>query len=248
MFYFFKSFYKNSLKELLLSYTKEQFDLKLALNKTKHLDEFGREVPAWDQGFINYFLKNILIDIDSIAKYAIFPICEQYFSDISGITTNVGEGLNNLMHAMLEEKLMPVDTVVSVMHFLSIYYCNEIKRGFCNIGEFKLKPEFLNLKQRKDELEGELRPTLGPKELRKNFNKNKDEPKELICSTISISSSQQSSYQESIERACKLPDSDDSDKKSIDENENTLKEDMSRYIKIDMSSKGTCDCEAKTNC
>ena len=38
-----------------LSNTKEQFDLKLTLNKTKHLDEFGREVPTWDQGFIKVF-------------------------------------------------------------------------------------------------------------------------------------------------------------------------------------------------
>ena len=47
----------------------------LAQKKTKNIDEFGRVVPAWDKGFIEYFNKNILIDIDAIAKYAVLSIC-----------------------------------------------------------------------------------------------------------------------------------------------------------------------------
>ena len=45
------------------------------------------------------------------------------------VSGELGEGLNNLMHAMLKEKLMPLETVVSIKQFLSIYYSNEIKRG-----------------------------------------------------------------------------------------------------------------------
>jgi hypothetical protein len=45
------------------------------------------------------------------------------------VSGELGEGLNNLMHAMLKEKLMPLETVVSIKQVLSLYYSNEIKRG-----------------------------------------------------------------------------------------------------------------------
>ncbi len=88
---------------------------------------------------------------------------------------------------MLEKKLMPIDTVVAMVQYLSIYYCNEIKRGWCNIGEFKLLPEFIKFKHEKSELEGVIRPTLGPTELIRHLNSNREEMKIWIIITIGYS-------------------------------------------------------------
>jgi hypothetical protein len=40
------------------------------------------------------------------------------------VSGDLGEGLNNLMHALLKEKLMPLDTVVSITQFLSFWALN----------------------------------------------------------------------------------------------------------------------------
>ena len=51
--------------------------------------------------------------------------------------------MNHLFKDVQEHKELPLDTVVLSFLQLSIYYSNEIKKGFGNCGNYKLKPEFL---------------------------------------------------------------------------------------------------------
>ena len=65
------------------------------------------------------------------------------FNGMSGMsTTSPAEGLNSLFEKVMEHKQRPVDVLNIAMLQLSIHYCNEIKLGFTNIGNYKLKQEF----------------------------------------------------------------------------------------------------------
>ena len=66
----------------------------------------------------------------------------QLFNPISGITTNQAEGLNRLYKDLQENKELPLDVSVLGFYQLSIFYCNSIRLGYGNSGEYKLRAEF----------------------------------------------------------------------------------------------------------
>ncbi len=66
-------YYVTSFREIMLQNTKENFDLVLA-----------EKSSVWDGKFLEYFNKNILTDIDSIAKYKIIEHVGHYFNLKSG--------------------------------------------------------------------------------------------------------------------------------------------------------------------
>jgi hypothetical protein len=59
---------------------------------------------------------------------------------------------NNLLKMVLKRHHRPVDVVNLSLLQLSIYFCNEIKLGFSNNGEFKLKPEYIENKTEKEHI------------------------------------------------------------------------------------------------
>ena len=65
--------YVSSVREIMLQTTKENFDSVLIEKKA-----------LWSNVFNNYFDKNIMTDVSSIARYAIKETVQDYFNPISG--------------------------------------------------------------------------------------------------------------------------------------------------------------------
>lgn len=64
------------------------------------------------------------------------------FNSYTGITTSQAEGMNNLYKSLQDHRELPLDIVALGFLLMSFYYDNEIKRGFGNTGNYKLRPEF----------------------------------------------------------------------------------------------------------
>ena len=173
------AFYIEGVRELMLQNTRLDFD-KLYLKKKKgYTNNFGTVIPGWKEPFIQYFENNILPDIESIAKFSILPICGDYFNEFTGITTNHGEGLNNLYKLLLERTSMPLDIVVLCFFHLSIYYSNEIKLGFANNGNYRLKSEFHKYAIPRSMIL--TRATTNPATLIQDLLKNPDDFQKISC-------------------------------------------------------------------
>lgn len=111
--------------------------------------------------------------MDSIAAFSVRSYCSEYFNDMTGITTNQSEGLNKLFKDIQQYKELPLDVVILSFLQLSIYYCNEIKKGYGNSGNYRLKPEFDSYYI--DTRYVELRDSISPSEIIKNILQDKDE-------------------------------------------------------------------------
>ncbi len=59
--------------------------------------------------------------------------------------TNGGEGLNNLISLVMENKRRPVDILAFSLYRLSVYYSNEIMLGYSGTGQYKLKDRYLDM-------------------------------------------------------------------------------------------------------
>ena len=81
-------------------------------------------------------------------------------------------GQNNLFKDINERRELPLDIVVLSCYQLSIYYCNEIKRGFGNTGNYKLKFEYKE-NYFIDSAYVELRETTAPSDIIKSLVGNK---------------------------------------------------------------------------
>ena len=64
------------------------------------------------------------------------------FNPYSGITNNISEGMNTVLKRLVDLKEVPLDTVVFCISYLQNYYWNEILRGFCDMGNYRLKSIF----------------------------------------------------------------------------------------------------------
>jgi hypothetical protein len=103
-----------AIKKLFKSKTYEEF-----------LVQYEEQKQSWDEAYISYFENNILLNIHSIGRWSL----ETLDCPFSGLTTNPGEGMNNLFKALLEYKEVPLDVAIVCYFRLSVYYDNEIKRG-----------------------------------------------------------------------------------------------------------------------
>lgn len=138
-------FYCDSLRELFLQPTKNQFDIQLNKKKIGYTNNSGHFIQPWKPEFINYFDKHVMPEINSIAAFSIKPIAKNLFNHFTAITTNHSEGVNNLLKLMQNRNELPLDVILLSFQQLSIYYCNEIKFGFGNRGVYRLRPEYKEL-------------------------------------------------------------------------------------------------------
>ena len=136
--------YAESIRELLLQPSRESYENLLQKKKSGYTNLNEYDVPAWKDSFIEYYDKNIHPDIESLAGYNVRTLCPEYFNEISGLTTNHSEGMNFVFKDLQDHKELPLDCVCLSLFNLSIYYCNEIKKGFGNTGEFRLRPGFMH--------------------------------------------------------------------------------------------------------
>jgi hypothetical protein len=63
------------------------------------------------------------------------------FSEWNGITTNHAEGLNNLLKILCGRNELPLDVVGLIFQKLSVHFCNQIKMGFGQTGNYHLSQE-----------------------------------------------------------------------------------------------------------
>ena len=52
--------------------------------------------------------------------------------------------MNTVIKSLQNWKEAPVDSVVLSFHHLQNYYLSEIKRGFCGIGNYSVKLDYVN--------------------------------------------------------------------------------------------------------
>jgi hypothetical protein len=157
-------FHADTLRDLLLQPTMEQFDtlLRRRLNG-KYVDSCGNASEQWQPFFIDYFKKQILPDIENIAYYSVKALCGNLFNDYTGITTNQAEGMNNLIKALIDRKELTLDMICLSLYQLIIHYCNIIKRGMCNEGEYVLKSLNRDCKMNSSSIK--LRESMSPTEI-----------------------------------------------------------------------------------
>ncbi len=98
------------------------------------LDEKKKD-EKWHSLFIDYFKKHVFPDINNIARYSVEKIAGKYFNQFTGVTTNHGEGLNNLWKQVTSRVAQPVDVLCLAMRQISVYYHNEIMLGMDNKGK-----------------------------------------------------------------------------------------------------------------
>jgi len=101
----------------------------------------------------------------SIGRWILEPL--GVYSAYHGVTTNQSESFNAVLKALQHWKEAPVDTIVLSFFYLQIYYHNEIQRGFCGIGSYKLSSEFSCLQCSTDELR--ILKAIPPDEIVKNI-------------------------------------------------------------------------------
>ena len=159
--------YSESLRELFFQPTKESFFNLLELKKNGYTNLSGYQVPAWKPLFIEYYDKCIQPDVEALAAFSVKKICPDFFNDMSGLTTNASEGLNYVFKDVQDHKELPLDCVVLSFLQLSIYYCNEIKKGLGNTGEFRLRNEYREYFI--DSKYVELRKAVAPSEIVKDL-------------------------------------------------------------------------------
>ena len=67
------------------------------------------------------------------------------FNTFKEVTTNPGEGLNNLILFVMKKAVRSCDVLNLSLYQLSIYYSNEIQLGYSNSGNFKLKESYISM-------------------------------------------------------------------------------------------------------
>jgi len=88
--------------------------------------------------------------ITSIGRWILEPL--GLYNSYSGITTNQSEGFNTVMKRLQKWKEVPLDSIIFSLYHLQTYYYNEIQRGLCQCGDFKLATDFVTFARDPDEV------------------------------------------------------------------------------------------------
>ena len=88
--------------------------------------------------------------ITAIGRWVLEPL--GLYNSYSGITTNQSEGFNTVMKRLQKWKEAPLDSVILSLYQLPVYYYNEIQRGLCQCGDFKLATDFVSFARGPDEV------------------------------------------------------------------------------------------------
>ena len=127
--------YVNHVESILQTETKEKFE-----EKYLELSNF------WAKDFKGYFDDHLKKDLITYASRWVLS-SHNLFDPYSGITNNMAESLNHAIKRIQAWKEMKADVIALSFYKFQNYYLQEILRGFCGLGKFKLKDEFHRLKK-----------------------------------------------------------------------------------------------------
>ena len=167
------SIYSDDVRSLLHSPTKEDYDVK-----------FEKVTSKWDVIFLEYYLKEISPHISRFARWELEK--KGIYNPYSGVTNNQSESLNMVIKDLMKWKEAPIDCIVLSLYLLQSFYVNEIKRGFCGIGEYKLDAQFHSIVT--DPSSIEYTPFLSPESIVDSIRKSESDA--VDCHEIEESTTQ----------------------------------------------------------
>lgn len=121
-------------------------------SEPEFFEVYGERSVTWSESFKDYFDTSLRDDILTFAARWLLEEAEVY-DPYSGITNNVVESMNVVVKRLMEWKEVPIDSVVLSLNFLQNFYHNELVRGFCGVGNFKLKQRHKSAALERDDIE-----------------------------------------------------------------------------------------------
>ena len=92
---------------------------------------------------MEYYMNTIHPDVTTcIGWWILEPL--GIYNCYSGITTNQSEAFNTVLKCLQKWREAPVDCILFSLYQLQVYYLNEIQRGLCQSGDYKLSAHFAN--------------------------------------------------------------------------------------------------------
>ena len=76
----------------------------------------------------------------SIGRWILEPL--GVYNCYSGVTTNQSEAFNTVLKRLQKWREAPLDSILFSLYQLQIYYFNEIQRGLCQSGDYRLSSHF----------------------------------------------------------------------------------------------------------
>ena len=97
----------------------------------------------WSQPFVEYYMNEIHPDVTTcIGCWIVEPL--GVYNYYSGVTTNQSEAFNTVLKRLQKWREAPLDSILFSLYQLQNYYFNEIQRGLCQSGDYKLSTHFAN--------------------------------------------------------------------------------------------------------
>ena len=128
--------------------------IRTLLNSTSkelYSDKLQKAMELWTLDFIEFFESEVKGMIEErLGRW----ILQKYnlFSQPLGVSDIVNQSVQTVFRDMLELRDISVDKIVTGIHLLQLVLINEISKGFCNVGNYKLRPELGFLKRDEDEV------------------------------------------------------------------------------------------------
>ena len=188
--------YLDDVRSLFHSATKSNYDSKLDKMKAK-----------WDAVFFYYYLQEIHNEIELFARWKLEE--KGLYNPYSGVTNNQSESLNFVLKNLLKWKEAPIDCIILSMYHLQAFYVNEVRRGFADIGEYKIQEQYKSLIS--DSQSVDYIPTISPDDIVTSIRSsemaevaihdNTDNSVDDASSSVSQTQSKQNTMLSSLSRA-----------------------------------------------
>ena len=157
--------------------------------------------------FFDYYLQEIHSEIELFAKWKLEE--KGIYNPYSGVTNNQSESLNFVLKNLLKWKEAPIDCIILSMYHLQAFYVNEVRRGFADIGEYKIQEQYKSLIS--DSQSVDYIPTISPDDIVTSIRSsemaevaihdNTDNSVDDASSSVSQTQSKQNTMLSSLSRA-----------------------------------------------
>lgn len=128
------NYFVNFLRTVMSCETEEEFDRQWGIAQRN--DHFTQKKKV-----LSYFSNNLIPAVKEHA--AVWVLRAAHVKNPSlGITNNVSESFNAVLHRLQQWKQVPLDVITVSLHMLSSFYHREIVRSMHQCGAWQLKDEY----------------------------------------------------------------------------------------------------------